>query len=337
MSSIHKISVGVIGTGVLGRFHAQFYHQHPDVKLVGVYDIDPNTAIEVAKVHSTQPFSTIKELATNVDCVSIAVPTHRHHEVVSSVLNLGKHILVEKPLASTILEGRELIDAAKRRNLILQVGHVEQFNPVIRFLEKRIQDPRFIESHRLASYPPPRAGQLPRGTEVGVVLDLMIHDIDVITTLVKSEIRQIDAIGIPILSRTEDIANARLTFANGCVANLTASRVSQDQVRKIRVFQQNAYLSLDYQSKSGEIVTLDGKSLSREPVPIDDGNALKDEIAEFIRCVKYHNESGKIPDSKVTGVRGLNALEIASSILQEMQKLKNARDMPSQISDIIAN
>lgn len=312
------VKVGVIGVGALGTHHARLYKECANTDLLGVYDINPEQAATIAERFDTRPFDEIMTLADQVDALSVAVPTDKHFEVVTDLLNAGKHVLVEKPIASSVVQGRQLVNLAAEKQLVLQVGHVERFNPVITYLEKNLQNPRFIEAHRLAGYPPPRPGLPPRGTEVGVVFDLMIHDIDIILHLVKSEVERVDAVGIPVLSPTEDIANARLTFANGCVANVTASRVSQELMRKIRVFQGDAYLSLDYQEHKGEICLLKGLEVVREPVPISEHNALLKELEDFVRCVGIANETGTVPEPAVSGQHGQRALEIADRILEKI-------------------
>ena len=309
------ITVGVIGVGALGRHHARLYGECDGCQLVGVHDANTETAERVANELGTQVFTSEAELVAAVDALSVAVPTDLHFEVVTRLLDAGKHVLVEKPIAASVEEGRALVDHANNARLVLQVGHVERFNPVIKHMEERIHSPRFIEAHRLAPYPPPRPGMLPRGTEVGVVLDLMIHDIDIILHLVRSEVERIDAVGIRVLSQTEDIANARIAFKNGCVANITASRVSSELMRKIRVFQSDAYLSLDYQDRKAEIVTRVGE---REPVPIEDHNALQKELEDFVRCVGIAKRDGSVPAPEVSGAHGQQALEIAVEITQQI-------------------
>ncbi|HCN09811.1 MAG TPA: oxidoreductase [Lentisphaeria bacterium] len=312
------VRVGVIGVGVLGQHHARLYRECPDSELVGIHDSNPVSAQTAAAEFETTAFATIDELVDAVDAVSIAVPTTLHHAIATDLLQRGCHVLVEKPLAATVEEGRELVALAQRNKLTLHVGHVERYNPVITYLEQCVDNPRFIESHRLAPYPPLRPGMLPRGTEVGVVLDLMIHDIDIILHLVNSDIERVDAVGIPVLSPTEDIANARLKFANGCVANITASRVSMECMRKIRVFQSNAYLSLDYQERTGEIMLLDGMSINREPVPIDDHNALEKELHAFVSCTRTALDTGEVLGTANSAENGLRALEIADQITRQM-------------------
>jgi len=315
---MHKVNVGVSGVGVLGTHHTRLYKQCQYGELIGIYDTNSEQAQKIAAQFSTKAFSSLESLAESVDCLSVAVPTHYHFKEVMTLLKLGKHILVEKPLTSTVDEGRKLLDYAKENNLILHVGHVERYNPVITYLQKKIYDPRFIETHRLAPYPPQRPGLLPRGTEVGVVLDLMIHDIDIILNLVKSEVKMIDSVGIPILSKSEDIANVRINFSNGCVANLTASRVSQEYMRKIRVFQPDAYLSLDYQEKKGEIVTKEKVSMNREQVPIEDHDALEMELGYFIKCTMDTVDSKEISGSNASAEHALKSLDIANRITKQI-------------------
>ncbi len=312
---MNKIKVGVTGAGSLGRHHTRLYQESKLSELIGIYDINAEQSQKIASEFLTTAYPSLDALADHVDCLSVAVPTHLHFQTVLHLLKKGKHILVEKPLTSTVGEGEELVNYAKKHNLILHVGHVERYNSVIHYLQKKVSDPRFIESHRLAPYPPPRSGLLPRGTEVSVILDLMIHDIDIILNLVDSPVAAIDAVGIPILSESEDIANVRINFKNGCVANLTASRVSQEYMRKIRVFQSNAYLSLDYQEKKGELVYRHKQSMKREDVPIEDHNALEKELEFFITSCLYAINEESVPDENISAQRALNALEIGDQIV----------------------
>lgn len=315
-----NIKVGVIGVGALGQHHARLYGEAEKGHLVGVYDVDKARANEIAEKFNTKAFYEIHELAAEVDALSVAVPTDLHFDVVSTLLELEKHILVEKPIAANLEQGNKLVALAAKKSQVLQVGHVERFNPVMTYLENVLDNPRFIEAHRLASYPPPRPGLLPRGTEVGVVMDLMIHDIDVILHLVKSDIERIDATGIPILSKSEDIANARIMFKNGCVANMTASRVSPEPMRKIRLFQPDCYLSLDYGDRKGEIYKKTLTGISREEVPIEDHNALEKELEDFLNCVEIAKSTGTVPSPKVTGEHGARALEVASEIVKKVEE-----------------
>jgi predicted dehydrogenase len=218
---MEKVKIGVVGVGALGKIHAKLYKDVAGAELVGVYDRSFAAAQAVAAELGVCAFATIEELAAVTDGLSVAVPTDLHHEVVMPLLAQGKHILVEKPIAQTVAQAEAMVAEAARRNVVLGVGHVERYNPVLECLDKTPGTPRFIEAHRLAPYPPPRPGMKPRGTEVSVVLDLMIHDLDVILYLVRSPVKQVDAVGVAILSDSEDIANVRILFENGCVANIT--------------------------------------------------------------------------------------------------------------------
>ncbi|OGV81795.1 MAG: hypothetical protein A3K19_26380 [Lentisphaerae bacterium RIFOXYB12_FULL_65_16] len=308
--------------GALGRHHARLYRECEAAELVGVYDRNPETAKAVAAEFQTRVFETPIALADAAEALSVAVPTNLHHETVLPLLQKGRHILVEKPITQTVAQARELVDLAAARRLVLQVGHVERFNPVLECLAQVPGEPLFIEAHRLASYPPPRAGLPPRGTEVSVVLDLMIHDIDVVLSLVNSDIERVDSIGVPVLSPSEDIANARILFRSGCVANLTASRVSQERMRKIRVFKRVAYLSLDYQEQKGELAALSKTGIQRIPVPVHEANALKAELEDFCRCVAEFKQTGQLPEPRVSGRQGLRALEVAEEILRVNSALR---------------
>ncbi len=240
------------GTGSLGKEHVRIYAELARagcVELAGVYDVAADTAQKVAARHGARVFASLAEAADASDALSIVTPTTTHYELAKTLLQQGKHVLVEKPMTDNAAEAGELVELARRHQCVLQVGHVERFNPVFKYLETVATDPRFIETHRLSPYPA-------RSTDIGVVLDLMIHDLDVVLAFVKSPVTSVDAVGIPILSQTEDIANARLRFASGCIANLTVSRVSPERMRKIRVFSGGAmtsYVSLDYRAQEGFI------------------------------------------------------------------------------------
>lgn len=317
-----KVRVGVIGVGVLGRHHTRLYKECPEAELVGIYDVDPERARAIAEEFDTTVFPAMEGLLEAVDAASVAVPTQHHHRVVREMIARHKHILVEKPLAKTAAEARELVDAALHAGLVFGVGHVERFNPVLDSLREVPGAPRFIEAERLAPYPPPRPGQPPRGTEVSVVHDLMIHDIDVVLHLVDSPVNRIDAVGVAILSPTADIANARIAFENGCVANLTASRISYLGLRKIRVFKDTAYFSLDYQKQTGEIATLEGREVCRRPVPVREGNALHQELSDFCRCVQAHRQDSDDTTPRVSGEAGLRALELADEIAAQCRAVR---------------
>jgi len=315
-----SVRVGVIGTGALGRHHTRLYKECRGAELVGIHDNDPAVAARVAEEFNTRAFSTIDELLQEVDAVSVAIPTTLHHLVVQRILENKIHVLVEKPLTSNVEEAQELVDAASSSGLILHVGHVERYNPVLECLEKIPGPPRFIEAHRLAAYPPERPGLHPRGTEVSVVLDLMIHEIDIVLNLVDSEVISVDPVGVPILSESEDIANVRLKFANGTVANLTASRVSAVPMRRIRIFKNSAYLALDYQEQKGEIAYLQDRRIVREPVPVRKTNALQEELQDFVDCVNSAKEGKNVRQPRVTGEHGLEALRLANRILAGIEQ-----------------
>jgi predicted dehydrogenase len=254
-----------------------------------------------------------------VDGVSVAVPTDLHFDIVSEIIETGTHVLVEKPLTGNSVDGRRLVELAESKGVVLQVGHVENFNPVITYLRSKLTSPLFMEAHRLATFPPLRPGLKPRGTEVGVVHDLMIHDLDLILDLVDSPVVRVDAVGMPVLSPLEDIANARIVFENGCVANVTASRISPELMRKIRVFQPDTYISLDYGAQCGEIYARGPAGIAREEVPIESGNALQVELEDFIAGLIAFKETGKLPTMGVSGKRALSALELADEIVASLK------------------
>jgi len=279
------LRTAVVGVGYLGNFHAQKYSSIPGVELIGVVDSNPKRAEEIAKALNTTPFYDHRELIGKVDAVSVAVPTQFHHTVASDFLNAGVHVLLEKPITVTIEEADNLIELARKRELVFQVGHLERFNPVLMALDNVLQEPRFIESVRIAPFKP-------RGTDVNVVLDLMIHDIEIIQHIVKSAVERVDAIGAPVFTGEEDIANARILFENGCVANVTASRISLKSERKMRIFQHNAYITLDFQNRKllvaqrgdGEIFpgVPNVKVQERE---LGEADALRSEIESFITAI----------------------------------------------------
>src|SRR5213080_2453074 len=256
-----KLRVGVVGVGHIGSNHARLYSEIPPADFTAIYDVDLARANAIAKKYGTTATKSLDEFADLVDAASIATPTNSHYEIALPLLQRGKHLLIEKPITENPEHATELAELAARNQLILQVGHVERFNPVLSALEARLTHPRFIEAHRLSSYPN-------RSTDIGVVLDLMIHYLEIILHLVRSPVQSIDAVGVPVLSRGEDIANARLRFEDGCVANITSSRISPERMRKIRVFQEDAYLSLDYGTQTGEIYRRSATGISKEPVQI---------------------------------------------------------------------
>lgn len=336
----HALRIAVIGTGSLGKEHARIYSQiaaqsSGTVRLAGVYDVNPGAAERVADKCRTQTFPTIEVAASEADALSIVTPTNTHFQIAQQLLAAGKHLLIEKPMTENSLQAATLVDLANQQRAVLQVGHVERFNPTFKYMESVATEPRFIEAHRLSPYPA-------RSIDIGVVLDLMIHDLDVVLAFVKSPVTSVDAVGIPVLSSTEDIANARLRFANGCVANLTASRVSAERMRKIRVFSGGAntsYVSLDYRAQEGFIYRIarngeeessllkkllaakdstivsefGGKKIVREPVPIEKDEPLKLELESFIRCVQERQTP------VVSGESAKRALDLAMEITRQIQ------------------
>jgi predicted dehydrogenase len=303
-----KLKTGVFGVGSLGQWHARIYSELETVDLVGVHDVNHDRAKEIADRYNTRAFDTVDELAESIEAASVVVPTDKHIEVFNCLVGHGLHMLMEKPIAATTAEAEEMVNTAKDKEIILQVGHVERFNPVIGFLDEQLTSPRFIEAIRLAPYPPPREGNKPRGTEVSVVLDLMIHDLDIILHLVRSPVTSISATGVSVLSVTEDIANVRISFANKCVANVTASRISREQMRKIRVFQEDTYLSLDYMNQEGLLCRKTETGIETIPVPIDKNEPLAVELSSFVDCVLTKD------DPVVNGEHGSEALKIAVEI-----------------------
>lgn len=320
MSSEDLIKVGVVGVGALGRHHARLYSLNKNVELVGIYDVNAENLYNVSKECNAKCFSSVEALASECEALSIAVPADVHYQVAMKLLALDKHLLIEKPLAAKVADAEEIVRIADEKKLVLAVGHVERFNPVMSFIEERAKNIKFIEVHRLAPYPPPRPGQHRRGTEVGVVLDLMIHDLDIILRLVNSEVERIDAVGVPVLSPGEDIANVRIKFKNGCVANVTASRVSNEPMRRFRAFTSDSFMALDYATKSGMIYKKHPLGIKKEPIPIDDHNALEKELEDFINCVIEAKRKGISVVPKVSGQHGLDALRLAVEITEEIKK-----------------
>lgn len=336
MSSLPKVAV--LGVGSLGKEHARVYAELARsgvVEFAGVYDTVPASARAHAEKHGVRAFASVEEAAAAADALSIVTPTVTHHALAKQLLGAGKHVLVEKPMTDSAEQAAELVELAQSKGLILQVGHVERFNPVFRYLEEAATEPRFIECHRLSPYPA-------RSTDIGVVLDLMIHDLDVVLAFVKSPVVSVEAVGIPVLSRSEDIANARLRFANGCIANLTASRISPERTRKIRVFSAGpkpTYISLDYRAQEGFLYRLAtegeeessllkkllsakdsaivsefaGRKIVREPVPIAKEEPLKCELQHFVECVRERQTP------RVTGAQAKAALDVAFEIMRQLK------------------
>ena len=336
-----SLKVAVIGTGSLGKEHVRLYAELAragHVELAGIYDSSPETAQRIAGKHGVRAFASVAEAAVGSDALSLVTPTNTHFELAKVLLQQGKHLLVEKPMTDNAAQAAELVQLAQQKNCVLQVGHVERFNPVYHYLETIATDPRFIETHRLSPYPA-------RSTDIGVVLDLMIHDLDIVLAFVKSPVKSVDAVGIPVLSKSEDIANARLRFANGCVANLTASRISPERIRKIRVWSGGAtpsYVSLDYRAQEGYIARVArdgeeessllkkllaskdstivsefaGKRIVREPVPIEKAEPLKVELQSFVDCVRARQTP------VVSGESAKLALDVAFEITRQIEQIR---------------
>ncbi len=307
-----KLRVGVVGVGYLGRFHARIYSDMPDVELVGVADIDPQAAHTVADAHNCAAYTAAEELVDKVDAVSIVVPTVSHLSVARPFLERGIHTLLEKPIAPTYEEAREIVEVAERDGAILQVGHLERFNAGVMALAEHVQDARFIEVHRLGPF-------VDRATDVDVVTDLMIHDIDIAMSLVRTTITDIAAVGIPVLTAHVDIANARLEFANGAVANVTASRVSNKKFRRIRVFGQHSYYGLNYIDQQLEIVQAKpgtgagGRGeIVTEQLVIQPRPPLDVELEHFVRAVR--EQRAPLVDGRV----GLEAVRVAELVREKI-------------------
>jgi len=338
-----KIKVSVLGAGSLGKEHVRIYAELAAAKqmdFVGLYDVVAETARKAADKYRAPAFNSVAAAIAASDAVSIVTPTTTHFDLAKLLLQQGKHVLVEKPMTDNAAQAAQLVQLARENNSVLQVGHVERFNPVFKYLETVATEPRFIETHRLSPYPA-------RSTDIGVVLDLMIHDLDVVLAFVKSPVTSVDAVGIPVLSKSEDIANARLRFANGCIANLTASRISFEPMRKIRVFSsapKTSYISLDYRAQEGFIYRIArdgeeqsslwkkllhakdstivsqfaGKRIVREPVPIAKDEPLKLELQHFIECVRAHRTP------LVSGESAKQALDLAFEITNQIAAIAPA-------------
>ncbi|MFH1581536.1 MAG: Gfo/Idh/MocA family oxidoreductase [Pseudomonadota bacterium] len=307
-----KLRVGVIGAGYLGKFHAEKYARMDNVDLVGVVDKNRSLAENVAGNYNARAYIDHKELLGKVDAASIVVSTPEHYAVSKDFLENDVDLLIEKPMTVTLEEADELIRIAESRGLIIQVGHLERFNPAVVALRDIIKNPMFIESHRLSIYHS-------RGTDVSVVLDLMIHDIDIMLNFVRSDIKTIHAAGIPVISEHVDIANARLEFESGCIANVTASRISTKNERKVRLFQKDAYISVDFANRKITVINKAGEGgtglipgMGIKQLSFTSADALEDELASFVKAVKRR----EVPE--VTGQMGRNALKIALSIMEQI-------------------
>lgn len=295
------IRVGVVGVGHLGSIHARIYSQLKEAQLVAVCDTVPERARAVARQFRCEAFTDPRELLNRVEAVSVAVPTQHHFPVAKEFLAHGIHTLVEKPITGTVAEADRLLLEATESGAILQVGHVERFNAALRRVQDTLADPRFIEVHRLAPFQP-------RGTEVGVVLDLMIHDIDLLLGLVRKPVKRVDAVGVKVLTPFEDIANARVTFQNGAVANLTASRISKEPMRKFRIFQTDTYVSMDFFKQTVEIFRHQKGKISHERLTITGEEPLKAELAAFLDAIRHRRPP------PVSGQEARDALALALEV-----------------------
>lgn len=325
---MEKLSIGVIGVGHLGKLHTKMFKQIENCQLIGIFDANPEQAKVVSQEFGVPSFNSIDELLSKVKAVSIAAVTSAHYEIAKNCLQKNVHVFVEKPITTTIEQAEELVEIANNNNLKLQVGHIERFNPGLISLESYISEPRFIQTDRLSQFNP-------RGTDVAVVLDLMIHDIDIILSLIKSNIKQIDANGVAVVSDHIDIANARIQFENGAVANVTASRISQKKMRKMRIFQKDHYISLDFVTGVSEVYRLQPVEQSALPNAISFGeigvgdkkkrlvyeqpefkeiNALNYELQLFVDSVLYNKKV------VVSGEDGLKALKVAETIINKIEE-----------------
>jgi len=315
------MKVGVVGVGYFGQFHAEKYAKMKGVELVGVADVDLSRSKEIAKKYQTQSFFHHADLFDRVQAVSIAVPTPLHYSIAKDFLLQGIDVLIEKPISNTLEEADELIGLAESKGLILQVGHLERFNGALFALEGIVQNPFFIESHRLSPF-------LGRATDVNVVLDLMIHDIDIILSLVNSQVKQSQAVGIPILTRHLDIANARIEFENGCSANLTVSRVSKEKIRRTRIFQSDGTVSIDYLSQKvsfSKKVIHPGREeipeIVTKEIPVKKVDLLENEIRSFLQSVRDRK------NARVSGWDGKRALEVALQIIQKIDESNEKKEI----------
>ncbi|MEP6676884.1 MAG: Gfo/Idh/MocA family oxidoreductase [Ferruginibacter sp.] len=318
------LKVGVFGVGHLGKFHLNNWKDIPAVELVGFFDPDDNNALSVSTKYELKRFENAEDLIDACDAVDIVAPTPAHFDLCVAAIRKGKHVFVEKPLANTMDEARELVKLAKEANIKFQVGHVERFNPAFLALKEYTLQPMFIEVHRLAQFNP-------RGTDVSVILDLMIHDIDIILNLVNSNVNYISANGVAVMSDTPDIANVRIEFDNGCVANLTSSRISMKKMRKMRLFQKDAYIGIDFLEKKTEIIKLNApgdknvftfdidtnngkKTIAIANPVVQEVNAIKMELEEFVKSINNNTDT-------VVSIRdGFRAMDVAHQILEKISK-----------------
>jgi predicted dehydrogenase len=327
------LKIGVFGAGHLGKIHIQQWQQVEGVHLVGFYDPDDAQAASTISEYQVPRYTDIDSLIRESDALDIVSITTSHYELAKRALQRGKHLFIEKPLAHTVAEGAELVQMVKEANVKCQVGHVERYNPAFLALEGKVMNPMFVEAHRLAQFNP-------RGTDVSVILDLMIHDIDIVLSLVKSGVKRISASGVSVVSETADIANARIEFDNGCVANLTSSRISLKKMRKVRLFQRDAYIGIDFLDKKTEIIKIKEPDATPEkmdfPIEIGHGkrkiisvqlpevpnlNAIKAELADFAKAIRDNTPV------KVSIIDGFQALDVAYQILEKMSLHNKAHNV----------
>ncbi len=306
-----KIKVAVVGLGRLGARHADVYSKMQGVELVGVCDTHEDRAHEVADTYHTEAFTDYRKLLDRVDAASIVVPSEMHYALSRDFLNQGIHLLIEKPITTLLADADKLLTLAKKKRVVIQVGHIERFNSAVRTIKNIVKSPRFIEGHRVGPYDP-------RVARTGVTLDLMIHDIDIVLDIVKSPIKRVEAVGAFILSKTEDIANARLYFANGAVCDLTASRMTSEVTRKIRIFQNNAYILLDYAKQEAFIHTKQDGRLHAQKIDITRQDSLKLELTDFVDCIQHKRRP------LVSGKEGRDALALALEITRQIRQKKNS-------------
>jgi predicted dehydrogenase len=315
---MRKLTCGVIGVGHLGQHHVRIYRELPQAELVGIYDTDPERMREIAETYETKAYDSMETLIEDVSAVSLAVPTSLHYELAKAILSRGRHVLIEKPITETVEQGRELVELADRNGVVVYTGHTERFSPALRSARSWIHKPRYIEALRMAGF-----GF--RGTDVSVIHDLMIHDIDLVLSTTDSDLEKVEAVGVPVLTRNVDIANARLSFVDGTIATLTASRVSLDRIRKLRFFQEDAYISIDFLKRDARIYhrKADIKDLAAKPdmmdlvemkmPPVGDDEPLMLEIQDFLSSV--HGE--KQPE--IPGRAGVQALQVATDIVRDIE------------------
>ena len=301
-----KVKVGIIGVGYLGTQHARILSYLEEAELIGVADIDFKKAMVIGNRHGVKYYENFEKMLDAIDAGIVATPTSEHFSIATKLLKEGKSVLVEKPITETIEQAEDLVAEANKNGIILQIGHLERFNPAVEALENLISEPKFIEVQRLGSFSA-------RSLDIDVVLDLMIHDLDIIMALIKDEVKVIRSSGIHILSDKIDIANARLEFASGCIATLTASRVHQGKVRKLRIFEPTSYYSIDYIDQEVKIFPLNGRQTDIKTLKIKKEEPLKKELQNFFKCIR----DGKM--RKVTGEEGLRALKLAYSVLDEAE------------------